>query len=359
MAIKSDFERLILKENEDILTALKKLNETAKKVLFVVRNGTLLGTVTDGDIRRFILNHANLNGYVKDIYNREPVFLNKDDVNKIDIKSIFVKRRVEIIPIVDKNKRLIGYIEWADFISEREFDIYERFDYDIPVIIMAGGKGTRLKPFTDVLPKPLIPVGEKTAIERIIDFFQKFGLRRFFVVLNYKGQIIEAYFKTIKKEYQIEFVWEKDYYGTVGGIKLTENLFGDENFFLSNCDIFIDTNLKKVYEYHIENKAVLTSITSIHNHKIPYGVVEIDRGGKINKIVEKPEFVFQINTGVYILNRQVFRYIPENKYFDMPELIQSLINANENVYAYPIRESNYIDIGQWEEYRKGVEIINK
>ncbi|WP_297210941.1 MULTISPECIES: sugar phosphate nucleotidyltransferase [Thermodesulfovibrio] len=357
MSIKKDFERITVGEDEDILTALRKLNDTAKKVLFVVRNGTLLGTITDGDIRRHILKNAKVEGYVKDIYNREPVFLFAEDVKKIDIKSLFVEKRVEIIPILDKNKRLVGYIDWADFISKHEFDLYDKLDHDIPVIIMAGGKGTRLKPFTDVLPKPLIPVGDKTAMERIIEFFQKFGIRRFFAVLNYKGQIIESYFNTVKKDYQIEFVWEKDYLGTVGGIKLTEKLFPDENFFVSNCDIFIKTNLKEVYEYHIENNAILTSITSIHHHKIPYGVVEINKGGKINKIIEKPELIFQINTGVYLLNRDVFKYIQEDKYFDMPELIQSLMNERKNVFAYPIRESEYVDIGQWEEYRRGLELI--
>lgn len=358
MLIKKDFDRITLKEEEDILTALRKLNDTAKKVLFVVKNGMLLGTITDGDIRRYILKNAKLEGFVKDVYNRDPVFIFNEDVKKIDIKTLFVENRVEIIPVLDRNKHLIGYLEWADFLSKHDFDFYEKLEYDIPVIIMAGGKGTRLKPFTDVLPKPLIPVGDKTAIERIIENFQQFGIRRFFAILNFKGQIIEAYFKTIKKDYQIDFVWEEEYLGTIGGVKFIENLIKDENFFVSNCDIFIKANLKEVYEYHIENKALLTSITSIHHHKIPYGVVEINRGGNIYKITEKPEIVFQINTGVYLLNREIFNYIPEGRYFDMPDLIETLIKHGKSVYAYPIRESDYIDIGQWEEYRRGLQLLS-
>jgi len=359
MIIKRDIERLIIGENEEILTALKKLNDAAKKVLFVADNLRLLGTVTDGDIRRHILKTADLSGNVREIYNMMPVYIDQQDIQKIDIKALFIDTRVELIPIVDREKNLIGYIEWSDFISKPEREITEKIEEEIPVLIMAGGKGNRMRPFTEILPKPLIPVGDKTAMERIIDNFKKFGLNKFYAILNFKGQIIEAYFKTIEKGYQIEFIWENDYLGTAGGIKLLKNRIDCENFFVSNCDIFVRANLKEVFDYHKENRSFLTSITSILHYKIPYGVVEINKGGMIHQITEKPEITFQINTGVYILNKSVLDYIPDNTYIDMPELIKLLIKEEKPVYAYPVRESDYLDIGQWDEYKKSLNILEK
>lgn len=357
MLIRKDFEKLLIKEDEEIINALKKLNETAKKVLFVTDNLKLIGTITDGDIRRHLLKSTKLEGTVKEIYNKNPVFIYSDQIQKIDISSLFNKIRIEIIPVVERSKRIKGYVEWADYISRPEIEIFDRIEDNVPVVVMAGGRGTRMKPFTDVLPKPLIPVGEKTAIEKIIDNFKKFGLNKFYAILNFKGPIIEAYFSTIEKDYEIEFIWENEFLGTAGGIKLLENKIDSENFFVSNCDIFVKANLKEVLQFHRENNSYLTSITSILHYKIPYGVVEINRGGKIFKITEKPEITFQINTGVYLLSKAVLEYIPYREYIDMPNLISILIERGKNVFAYPVGESDYIDIGQWDEYRRAMKIL--
>ncbi|MCS7214645.1 MAG: sugar phosphate nucleotidyltransferase [Thermodesulfovibrio sp.] len=359
MSLKKDFEKFTVDLNEELITVLKKLNETGKKVLFVSENGKLIGTITDGDIRRYMLKIGKIEGFVRDFYNPDPVTINYRDINKIDIRKIFNDAKVEIIPVINGNRIIKGYLEWSDFVSDKDFEIVEKIEFDIPVIIMAGGKGTRLKPFTDVLPKPLIPLGDKTAMEKIIENFKKFGLKNFYTIVNFKGNIIEAYFNTIKKDYSLKFIWEEEFLGTVGGLKLIEKIIPDQDFFVSNCDIIVKANLKEILDFHLNNKSIFTSITSIHHHKIPYGVVEINRGGTIEKIVEKPEFVFQINTGVYLLNRRALKYIPEGQYFDMPQLIEKLIQNHEKVYAYPVKESDYIDIGQWSEYKKVLDFLHK
>jgi len=219
------------------------------------------------------------------------------------------------------------------------------------VVIMAGGKGTRLAPFTQVLPKPLIPVGERTMIEYIIDNFRVFGVKKFYLTLNYKGELIEAYFKGSEKDYEVEFIWEEDYLGTAGSLKfLKGELEGD--FIVSNCDILLKTDFSEVLDFHKKNASIFTSITAIQYYKIPYGVVNIKNGGIIADIIEKPEYTFQINTGVYVLNYKVLSYIPLNTYFDMPELVKVLLQKGEKVLAYPINEGDYIDMGQWEEYKE-------
>jgi NDP-sugar pyrophosphorylase family protein len=218
---------------------------------------------------------------------------------------------------------------------------------------MAGGKGKRLAPVTDVIPKPLVPVRNKTMIEHIIDVFGKYGVNKFYITLNYKGKLIEAYFNSIERDYDVEFIWEEDFYGTAGSLKLLENKIED-NFIVSNCDILVNTDFYDLINFHIREKSLLTSITAIQHYKIPYGVVNTGKDGIINSIEEKPEYTFQINTGVYVLNRQALEYIPQNNYFDMPELIKQLIEKGKKVLAYPINESNYIDLGQWEEYKKNL-----
>ncbi|MGC9081422.1 sugar phosphate nucleotidyltransferase [Sulfurihydrogenibium sp.] len=359
--IKTDLEKLLITEDKDIVSALKKLNESSKKILLVVgENNTLKGTVTDGDIRRYILRTGKLEGTVKDIYFTNPVFILEEDLGYYQkIKEIFTKKRIELLPVLDKENKLKGYIEWSDLLEESFSEIVDKIEEDIPVVIMAGGKGVRMRPFTNVLPKPLIPLKDKTVVETIIEEFKKFGLNKFFLTLNYKGEIIEAYFKIIEKDYHIDFIWENEFLGTAGSLKFLEEKDIKENFIVSNCDIIVKANFKEVLDFHKREGAMLTSITSLQHFKIPYGVVEVSSGGKIEKITEKPEYTFQINTGVYILNKKALKYIPKNKHLDMPELINILLENKETVLAYPIKENDYIDLGQWEEYKKAIRILEE
>ncbi|RUM49226.1 MAG: nucleotidyl transferase [Hydrogenothermus sp.] len=341
---------------ETIIQALKKLDETATKVLIVLdENQRLLGTLTDGDIRRYIIKYGKLEGTVKDIYNKNPTFLEENfDIEKA--RRIFLEKKIQLIPIVNKNKKVVSYLLWTDIFSEKEIkQLTKNPQLNIPVVIMAGGKGTRLKPFTQVLPKPLIPIGTKTAVEHIIDRFREFGVKNFFLTLNYKGKIIEAYFNSIEeKDYEINYIWEEEFLGTAGSLKFLEDKIED-NFIVSNCDILVSADFNEALQLHKKQNASLTSITSIKHYKIPYGVVKTTNDGNVIEIEEKPEFSFQINTGVYILSKKVLKYIPEGKFFDMPQLIEKLIQNGEKVFAYPVNENDYIDIGQWKEYKEAIE----
>ena len=339
-----------------IKDALKRLDDTAEKVLLVVdENNILLGTLTDGDIRRYILKTGMIEGIVESIYNPNPIYALEGQLED-EIKSMIFKNKVEILPVVNDKKQVIGFHRWTDF-YEREIEDYSPSEkLDIPVVIMAGGKGTRLDPFTRVLPKALVPFKEKTISEHIIDSFKKFGVQKFYFTLNFKGRVIESYFNSIQKDYEIEFIWEEEFLGTAGSLSLLIDKINND-FFVTNCDILLNVNYNKVYKYYKEVDAFFASITSIRHYAIPYGIVYTGEQSIIKKIEEKPEHIFQINTGVYLLNKEVLDYISENTYIDMPQLIDRLLEENKKVIAYPINEKVYIDIGQWEEYRKFMKIF--
>ncbi len=349
---------ILIEKDASIKKALKKLDKTAKKALLVVDgNKKLLGTLTDGDIRRHIIKTGKIEGDIKNIYKKNPVVIKKENFSEESAKNLMLQNKIELLPITDKNKIVTGFTTWNEIFGKEKKDCFEIKKTDIPVVIMAGGKGTRLAPFTDILPKPLIPIGNKSIIEHIISNFSAQGVQKFYMTLNYKGQMIEAYFKGIKKNYEIEFIYEDSFLGTAGSLKLLENkIKGD--FFVSNCDILLKANFADALNFHTQNKASITSITSIQHYKIPYGVVNIKNGGYIESVVEKPEYTFQINTGVYILNNEALKFIPADKAFDMPQLIKRLIDENKKVCAYPENESNYLDIGQWDEYRKVVQKLS-
>lgn len=353
-------KNIFIHPTANLKEALKKLNETAEKTLIVVdENKRLLGTLTDGDVRRYIIRTGSLKGKVKDFYNKNPIFIREEEIkSKEELKRKFLENKIEVIPIVNREHVISDYITWTEVFSEKEIKRPPKELNNIPVVIMAGGKGTRLQPFTHILPKPLIPIENKPVIEHIIENFKNYGVKKFFLTVNYKGEMIKAYFDGIEKDYEIEYIWEPDFLGTVGSLKLLEGkLKGD--FIVSNSDILIKANLYSAFKFHKDNNSVFTSITAIKHYKIPYGIVNIRNGGTIENIEEKPEYIFQINTGVYIINDKALKYIPNNKCFHMPELMNKLIENKEKVLAYPISESDYIDIGQWEEYKEALKKLSE
>ena len=353
-------KNILIHESATIKDALKLLDKTAEKVLLVVdENNKLLGTLTDGDIRAYLLRGESLEHNVDVAYNiknKSPFFIKTGDEKRA--KKILVENKIELLPVLDSEHKVINYITWYDVVSEDESpaakeEIQDK-KLDIPVVIMAGGKGTRLAPFTRILPKPLIPVGDKPIVEIIIDEFKRFAIKKFYLTLNYKGELIESYFNGIDKDYEVEYVWEEEFLGTAGSLKLLEGAI-DNDFIVSNCDVIVKADFHDVLKFHTEQNALLTVISAIQHYKIPYGVVKFETGGHVTDITEKPEYSFTINTGAYVINREALKFIPEKSHFDMPDLIKSLLKNDKKVLTYPVNEKEYIDIGQWKEYRKALE----
>jgi dTDP-glucose pyrophosphorylase len=349
-----NFEDFLILKSCSVKDALKLLDKTGSKILFVVdEDKKLIGSLTDGDIRRWILKNGILDATVENVCNKNCLFTTKNKreselLYEMEINDIFYA------PILNEKRQVID-IYVRKQVSSNTI-IIKRINLDIPVVIMAGGKGTRMAPFTTVLPKPLIPIGEKTVLEHIIDSFTKYGVNVFYFTINYRGEMIRAYFEGIKKNYLINYIKEPEYLGTAGSLALLSKDIGN-TFIVSNCDIILKADYSDILNFHRETNATLTIISSIQHHLIPYGVIKFENDGIVKNIIEKPEYSFCINTGVYVLQKECLNYIKKNQIFHMTHLINELINNNKKVFTYPINESEYIDIGQWEEYRKAISLL--
>ena len=337
-----------------IKNSLKKIDESGIGNLFVCdENGSLVGSLTDGDIRRRILQTGNLQEEIVHCFNRKPVYVVEANYTQEEVKELMLKRTIEAIPVINNDGKIVDILFWKDIFQGETF-LFEKIE--IPVVIMAGGKGERLDPFTKILPKPLIPVGEKPIIEVIIDNFVKCGVNQFYVTLNYKGEMVKIYFDSIEKDYNLEYVYEKNSLGTAGSLKLLTHSI-EETFIVSNCDIVVEANYAELLAFHSKSRNLLTVVGSIKHHKVPYGVINFEKEGKVSNIQEKPEFDFTVNTGVYVLSKEVIDFIPEEKHLDMTDLINNLLKSGKNVGVYPVSEKSYMDIGQWEEYKKHFETL--
>lgn len=347
-------EALKIKSIESVKEALKKLDKSAEKVLLVIDDSNrLIGALTDGDIRRFLLEGNDLENDISAVYNKKPIFLRENGFTLGMIRELFIKNKVDLLPIVNEKNLLVDYVTWDKAFSQKELNDRKYGRIDVPVVIMAGGKGTRYEPLSRIIPKPLVPLGDKTLIETIIDEFRKFGVKKFYFTLNYKGDMIKAYFSCIERDYEIEYFEEQNFLGTAGSLKLlVEDI--DEMFIVTNCDVLVRADYEDVLKFHKRSNSMLTVLSSIQHYRIPYGVISFAEQGVVTEIIEKPEHTFIVNTGVYIVNKAVLEFIPDKQMFDMPDLINSLIKNKKPVHTYPVNENDYVDIGQLEEYKHAI-----
>ncbi len=335
-----------------IKDAMEKIDEAATAIVFVCNGeGVLLGSLTDGDVRRRVLETGDLAEKILYCYNCHPVFVVQDTYAVNDVKKLMLEKAIEVVPVVDDQRRLVDILCWQNLFEE---DAAGGKKMDVPVVIMAGGKGTRLAPFTRILPKPLIPIGDKPIIEVIVDGFREQGISKFYITLKHKGEMIESYFNGIEKDYEVRFVKEDDFLGTAGCLKLLEDEISD-CFIVCNCDVITKVDFEDVIKFHNERKSILTILSPIQHYKIPYGIIDFKEGGEVKGIFEKPEYTFTINAGVYMLDKEALRFISADSPFDMTDLIKALIENNRTVVMYPIDEHSYIDVGQWDEYKKATE----
>ncbi len=346
-----DLDKYIVKSSSNIRTAIKQMDKGGIGFIAIVDDKEKVeGIVTDGDFRRAILNGIDLEKNVLLITNKSYKYLTKGYSQNEALQYFKGTVVVEYLPVLE-NGKLIDIISKDDLSNKDEFEIFKRKKLNLPVVIMAGGKGTRLDPFTRILPKALIPVGEKPIIEVIMDEYAKYGMINFYISVNHKDRMIKAYFEDRKSDYNFTYINEDKPLGTAGSLKFLEGKFNDP-FFVSNCDIIIRSDYSKIVKFHKANKYDLTLVGSMQHQTIPYGVCTFENGGLLKSIQEKPEYDFLVNTGMYLLNPHILRYIPENKYFDMTELINLVQKKGHAVGVYPVSEKSWIDVGQWREYEK-------
>lgn len=340
---------LFINESVTIKEAIKKLDETAKKILLVTEDNKLKGILTDGDIRRWILKNGNLQEPVSYIMNRSPKYIYEKD--RYYSKQFLKEKMVEALPVVNANKEVVDIVFWNDNFKNK---LNHNNKLQAPVVIMAGGKGTRLEPYTKILPKPLIPIGDTPIVERIIHRFTEYGCNKFYMTVNYKKNMIKAYFNELDKSYEIKYIEEDKPLGTAGSLSLLKEEL-QETFFVSNCDILIDANYSDILKHHKENKNKITLVTSLKHYTIPYGVIEISATSEVENMIEKPEYNYLVNTGMYILEPEVLEDIPQNTFFHITDLINHYIQTDKKIGVYPVSEKEWLDMGQFKEMENMIE----
>lgn len=335
-------EEMLINGNITILDAMKQLDITAKKVLFIVdQEKKLCASVTDGDVRRWILANGNLDAPIKSAANCQPQYLMEESVDLVF--SYMKKKKIDAVPILDENHKIIQIITADDQETDPSSEELE----DVPVVIMAGGVGTRLYPYTKILPKPLIPIGDIPIVEHIMNQFHKYGCHNFHLIVNHKKNMIKAYFGESGLGYNVMYADEDVPLGTGGGLSLLKGEICS-TFILTNCDILIKDNLAKIYQLHKIQKNFITMICSAKNFTIPYGVVNIDGNGNIKEIEEKPSLSFLTNTGCYIVEPEVIWEMKNNIPIGFPDVIEKYIAQSRKIGVYPISENAWMDMGQLE-----------
>nr|WP_321266991.1 nucleotidyltransferase family protein [uncultured Sulfurimonas sp.] len=337
-----NYKNIALKENSTIKEAYRVIDNGAMSIAVVINDdGTLLGTLTDGDIRRGLLGDLELSDTIESLIFRTPTVCHIEDT-KEKILEIAVEKKLYQVPIVDSDGKIVG-IEEVDELLKPTIKKNK-------VILMVGGLGTRLRPLTEKTPKPMLKIGNKPILETIILNFKKYGFINIILSVSYKSEVIESYFGDGSKfGVNIEYIHEDKRMGTAGALSLLECDL-DEPFFVMNGDILTNINFSHLLDFHTFNNSKATMCVREYDFQVPYGVIEVDEQ-KITSIVEKPIHKFFVNAGIYILSPQTLSNIPNDTFFDMPTLFDTLIAKKEKVLSFALSEY-WLDIGRLSDFEQ-------
>lgn len=331
-----------------LIQALKKMDALEKKLLIVLNQNKFAGLLSIGDVQRAIIQNKPLETIVSEVL-RDDILIASPFDDFYTIKQMMFDHRMELCPVVTIDNEIVNVHFWEDVFEDKK--IQPKKQFSLPVIIMAGGIGSRLKPLTNVLPKPLIPIGDKTIIEQIFRHFHLHGCKNFYISVNFKAELIEYYLETQRLPYRIEYFREDKPLGTAGSLSLLHGKI-NETFFMTNCDIVIEQDYSEILDFHRANENEITIVAALKNYPIPYGTIESCENGRLVKITEKPELTFKINSGMYILEPHLLKEIPNNQFMNITQLIETIHKRDGNLGVYPVSEKSWKDIGEWDEYLK-------
>lgn len=334
-----DIAKLVIAEERSVLEAMKQLDATALQILLVAENNKLKAIITDGDIRRHLLRGGELKDKVKDVANYHPRFIYEKD--KDNYRELMKKWLILSLPVVNEK------LEIQSVVFLNDYEIGRNHSVHAPVVIMAGGLGTRLHPYTKILPKPLIPIGEIPITEHIINQFMEYECNKFHLIVNHKKNMIKAYFSDAEKDYKLEFHDEDIPLGTGGGLSLLKGKVRT-TFFLTNCDVLVRANYKEIYDFHKQNGNMITIVAAYKHLTIPYGIINMDSNGEIASMIEKPEYSFLTNTGFYVVEPGVVSRLEDNKAIGFPDIIEKEKGLGEKIGVFPVSEKCWLDMGQLE-----------
>ena len=327
----------------------QKLDKSESKTLFVLdKSNKLIGVITDGDLRRTISKQHNLKLSIDTLMSKNPITINPSQ-SLDEIKFLFDIHKLKAIPIVDNAFKILKIIHLKNInkISHSSNKLSK-----VNAVIMAGGRGTRMAPFTLVLPKPLIPIDGNPIISKIIESFNNFKLSKIHISINKHSEVLKSFIQSNNNFKKIYFSEELSMLGTVGSLTLLKKKLSN-NFFLTNCDTLIKKNYLDIYNQHIKDGNVLTIVACKICDEIPYGVCEVDKiTNQLIKLIEKPQRNYNVNTGFYVLNKKVVDLIPKNKKYDMNQLADKILKNNLKIGVHIINQDEWIDVGNWDEFKK-------
>ena len=337
----NDWNRITLTPETTIRETLLNLDRSSMQIVLVADGeGRLLGTVTDGDLRRALLRGATLDSRVEQAMNRRPC-TGRQDESPLVWRQRMQQKSLRHLPILDRQGRLL------DLIHDR---VERRQQWSNPVVLMLGGLGMRLRPLTRKVPKPMLMVGDKPILETILEHVAEQGFNRFYFCINYLGEMIQNHFGDGSRwGVQIEYIEEKQRLGTAGALGLLEKPF-EEDFLVMNGDLLTKVDLGALLSFHREHAHQATVCVREHQQQVPYGVMEMG-GTRITQLVEKPVYRYFVNAGIYALSPETLRLIPNNKSYDMPQLLNELITRQQAVGGFPLTEY-WLDIGRLPDFKQ-------
>ncbi|KAA1166119.1 nucleotidyltransferase family protein [Pseudoalteromonas fuliginea] len=337
-----NWQKVVIESSASIKNALKVIDKEALRVALVVDNDKLIGMVTDGDVRRGILQGIELSATVSQIMNTNPISANVS-LSSHDLKALMQSRKILSLPLVDDEGKLVGLKTLYDtlIIEKREN----------PIFIMAGGFGTRLKPLTDNCPKPMLKVGGKPMLETLINNFKNHGFYKFYISTHYLPEVIMNYFGDGSDfDVEIAYVHEEEPLGTGGALSLLPNTLPKEPLIMINGDILTNVDFGKVLDFHIKQNSDATMCVRDYEIKVPFGVIE-GEGHEITALVEKPTYRYFVNAGIYVISNDIVASLPNNKHLDMPTLFEIKKREGFKTLKFPIHEY-WLDVGRHDDFEK-------
>lgn len=337
----------LISQEITLLEALSRINSVAPEplVLFVLdEENRMVGTLTDGDSRRALISGASVNDKVSKIMHRNFNYMKVDDIKNVKEIRRQKELKMSLVPVLDKKNYIIDIIN------------LEKYKTRLPVdaVMMAGGKGERLRPLTEKTPKPLLPVGEKAIIDHNIDRLISYGVKHISVTVNYLKEQIEEHFKEPHNGVQVNTVREPKFLGTIGSIRFVQEFYND-TVLVMNSDVFTNIDYEDFYLHFQQHDAEMSVAAIPYNVSIPYGILNLE-GRNIQGLIEKPKYTYYANAGIYLIKRSALNEIPDDTFFNATDLVEKLISEGKKVIRYPLN-GTWIDIGNPQEYQKAQDLV--
>lgn len=341
-----DRNQFIINQDATVREALVALNDISAEVqsLFVVNgDGQMVGSLSDGDIRRGIISGSNLEDKVETIMHRDFKFLYEEDYDVAHLKA-FRERRILFVPILDKDRHIVDTVNM----------LFKKSQLPVDAVLMAGGKGERLRPLTEKTPKPLLPVGDKAIIDHNVDRLISYGVKHINVTVNYLKEQIEEHFAEPRGGVQVKTFREPQFLGTIGSVKFVDTFYND-TILVMNSDVFTNIDFEDFFLHFQLHDAEMSVAAVPYNVSIPLGILDLE-GRNIKGLLEKPSYNYYANAGIYLVKRRALDEIPEGAFFHATHLVEKLISQGKKVIRYPLN-GTWIDIGTPQEYQKAQVLI--